>query len=170
MDANPRPQCEHTVPPGCFHLGLKLFLENTAQVPSWSPAGRKGLLQTIRTQVLEGDAGESVQVPRHCCFFLGPRGPGGAGGGRASGLSLSQAHGDHVSSVLGMWPSCSCWCSVSASWWPVSCICTLPGSRYVRACVLCLTSPRQVHLWPPPALLAGQVGLWRHFSPRLPSR
>lgn len=47
----------------------------------------------------------------------------------------------HVPSALGVWPSCSCWCSASASWWPASCTCTSPGSRCVRAC------PVAAHTW-----------------------
>lgn len=47
----------------------------------------------------------------------------------------------HVPSALGVWPSCSCWCSASASWWPASCTCTSPGSRCVRTC------PVAAHTW-----------------------
>lgn len=50
-------------------------------------------------------------------------------------MSPAPTCSDRMSSVVGVWLSCSCWCSASASWWPVSCTYTSPGSRYMCACV-----------------------------------
>lgn len=102
---------------------------------------RGGLPQTPGTGVLgpRPTREPACACPQRLLLLAGARAPGGREGGRLPGTRcLAPAHSDHVSSVLGVCLSCSCWCSASASWWLVSSTCTSPGSRYVHACVLCL--------------------------------
>lgn len=138
--------CPHGEPCATCRSQVQASRSPAPGAKSTSPASRGwGFPQTPRTRILgpRPTREPACACPQRLLLLPGARAAGGRDAGRLPGTRrLAPAHSDHVSSVLGAWLCCSCWCSASASWWLASCTCTSPGPRCVRACCAC-ASPVQ---------------------------